>query len=601
MVICRTHFKILFLLLCGWVYASHAVSVTANASQKIVGVSQPFALTLSINSEEDVDIETPVLPADMSPFVIQGTSQSSNILYSYSMPGGQTKTIKTQIIYTLVSEEEGQWTIDPISVKVDGKVYKTKEIQVEVSKKAPPSSPPGSIFNHPLLPKIFQDEDPFSIPKMPDKDEFLLKSDKNERTVYLGQGVPVQWFLYTKSKYFFNVNIQSHENMQPEHFWTEKVEDPSMAQFTETEKINNQEYFRALAASYIFFPLKEGELKIDSLKLTVTTARSVFFARKRSTLASPPISVKVLPLPQQGRGQFTGAVGRFFLFPKIDRKQISRDDILSYKIRFEGNGNIRMIQLPPWPEDSDFKVYNVLESGEFSPEKSYKEYEILLSAKKSGLLKTPLLNWTTFDPDLKSYVNHELEPMEVRVQAEDFIQGEEQKFFGSDTRKTTPRYEEENILSPLPENISVYSRYKYLFWGFIYALLIVMIFWKHKNFFIRKKKVSWKVLLNQIFDQAQKNVEEGQYRRAGTLLLNLMDQVWLKVTGTGGRELEKLLEKCHPSLRKDLGNEITDLVRQLEDLSFAERPESDDSWSQEKAKQLMKRCRITIKKILRYS
>ncbi|MDE0151415.1 MAG: BatD family protein [Bdellovibrionales bacterium] len=601
MVIAHIHFKIFILLICGWAYTSHAVSVKANVSQDIVGVSQPFYLNITISSEEDVDIETPVLP-NMSPFIVQGSNQSTSIAYSFSMPGGQTKTVENKISYTLMSDKKGEWTIGPISVKVDGKIYKTEELKVEISNQAPSPSPPSSIFNHPLLPKIFQDEEafPFSMPKILGEDEFILKPDRNKRIVYLGQGVPVQWFLYKKSRHSFAVNIQPHENMQPEHFWTEKVNDPSVAQFTETETINDHEYFRALAASYIFFPLKEGELKIDPLKLTVTTTFSGFFSRKRpNVLTSPPISIKVLPLPQQGRGEFTGAVGRFFIFPKVDRKQILKDDILSYKILFEGDGNIRMIQLPSWPEDSDFKVYDVLESGEFSSEKSYKEYEVLLSAKNSGLLKTPRLNWTTFDPDLKSYVNHELEPVEIRVQEEDSVQGEEQKFFDSTTSSRSEK--KEDVLSPLPENVSIYEKNKYLFWSFVYTLLALMIFWRHKSFFIRKKKVSWAFILNQTFNQAQKSLTEGQYRRVGTLLLNLIDQVWLKVTGTGGRELEKLLKKCPPSLRKDLGEEVTNLVKELEDLSFAERPESSDPWIHEKVEALMKKSKTTIEKVLRYS
>ena len=604
-----THFKILILLLCGWVYASHAVSVKSSVSSTIVGVGQPFDLTISISSSEDVDIESPVLPKDMSPFVIQGRSQSTNIVHSFSMPGGQTKTIEKRISYTLTSDKEGQWTIGPIAVKVEGKVYKTKKITVEVSDQAPPSPPPpSSLFNHPLLPKIFQDEDesfPFSFRKNPllEKDEFLLKPDKNTKVVYLGQGMPVHWFLYKKGQNSFAVNIQPHENMQPEHFWTEKIKDPLTAQFTETAKIDGQEYFRALAASYVFFPLKEGNLKIDPLKLTVTTTFSSFFSRKRPTvLASPPVFVKVLPLPQQGRGQFTGAVGRFFVFSKTDRKQILKDDILSYKIRFEGDGNIRTIQLPPWPEHSDFKIYDILESGEFSPEKSYKEYEILLSAKKSGQLKTPRLNWTTFDPDLKSYVNHELEPIEVKVQEADSVKGEEQKFFKpSAPTHQTLNPEQMDVLSPLSEKVSVYSKYKYLFWSFIYALLAVMIFWRHRSFFLRKKKIKWTLILNQTFDQAQKALAEGQYRKTGTLLLNVMDQVWLKAMGAGGQEMDKLLKKCPPSLRKDLGLEVKNLTADLEDLSFAERPESRDPWNQEKVEQLIQRCKTTCEKILRYS
>ena len=341
------------------------------------------------------------------------------------------------------------------------------------------------------------------------------------------------------------------------------------------------------------------------MKLTVTTAFSSFFSRRRPiVLTSPPISVKVLPLPQQGRGVFTGAVGRFFVFSEVNQKQILKDDILSYKIRFEGDGNIRMIKLPPWPEDSDFKVYDVLESGEFFPEKSYKEYEILLSAKKSGELKTPLLNWTTFDPDLKSYVNHELEPVKVKVQEKGAFKEEEQKFFDSSNAggaQQIPTPEKEGVLSPLPENISLYKKNKYLFWSFIYTVLVLMIFWKHRIFFRRKKKLNWPVILNQTFDQAQKALDEGHHRKTGTLLLNLMDQVWLKTAGTGGRELDKLLEKCPPSLRKELGIEIKQLKIDLEDLSFSKRSESHNPWNSEKVEKLMKKCRETIEKMIRFS
>lgn len=597
-----THF-ILSLLLCGWMCAANALSVRADVSSHIVGIGQSFNLIITISSEEDVDIENPVLPEDMFPFVVQSTSQSSQSIYSFSMPGGQTKTIEKKISYTLTSEKEGKWTIGPVSIEVDGKVYQTRKIEVEVSKKAP--LPPSSIFKHPLLPKVFPDEeDSFFFPSLRRqldlKNEFLLRPDKNAQEVYLGQGMPVQWFLYKKSRHSFAVNIQPHENIQPEHFWTEKVKDPSTAQFTSTEQIENQEYFRALAASYIFFPLKEGDLKINPLKLTVSMAPVGFFSESRRViLESSPVSVKVLPLPQRGRGQFTGAVGRFFMFSEVDRKEILKDDILSYKIRFEGAGNIRMIQLPSWPEDSNFKVYDILESGEFSPEKSYKEYEVLLSSKKSGSLKTPLLNWTTFDPELKSYVNHELKPIEIEVKGDTLVKGEEQKFFDSTKKEFIP--EKKDFLSPLPETPSLYGKYKYLFWGLIYAVLIGMIFWKQRNFFIRKRKVSWTVIVNQTFDQAQKANQAGEYRRVGTILLNLLDQVWMKTAGTGGRELNSLIEKCPPSLRKDLGLEVKSIVVDLEDLSFSKRTTEKDPWNQKKVEELMKRGRITIEKILRYS
>ena len=99
----------------------------------------------------------------------------------------------------------------------------------------------------------------------------------------------------------------------------------------------------------------------------------------------------------------------------MGQKNISKNDILSYKIHFKGTGNIQNIQLPKWPEDENFKVYDILESQKFSVQESYKTYEVLLLAKKSGVLPTPTLQWTTFDPDLESYVNHELSSEIINV------------------------------------------------------------------------------------------------------------------------------------------------------------------------------------------
>ena len=59
--------------------------------------------------------------------------------------------------------------------------------------------------------------------------------------------------------------------------------------------------------------------------------------------------------------------------------------------------------------------------------------------------------------------------------------------------------------------------------------------------------------------------------------------------------LEKKLENLSPSFFS------ADLTADLEDLSFAERPEACDPWNQEKVEQLIQRCKTTCEKILRYS
>ena len=105
--------KILVLFFCGWIGSAYSISVQGSVSANIVGVGQPFDLNITISSEEEVDIKTPALPKDMSPFVLQGQSQSSRAEYSFSTSGGAVKTLKKTLSYTLVSDKEGRWTLDP--------------------------------------------------------------------------------------------------------------------------------------------------------------------------------------------------------------------------------------------------------------------------------------------------------------------------------------------------------------------------------------------------------------------------------------------------------------------------------------------------------
>ena len=63
-------------------------------------------------------MSAPELPKTIAPFLLVNTRNSTQISMSYSTQGGASKVIKQQFIYTLATDKEGVWKIDPITVQI---------------------------------------------------------------------------------------------------------------------------------------------------------------------------------------------------------------------------------------------------------------------------------------------------------------------------------------------------------------------------------------------------------------------------------------------------------------------------------------------------
>jgi hypothetical protein len=76
------------------------------------------------------------------------------------------------------------------------------------------------------------------------------------------------------------------------------------------------------------------------------------------------------------------------------------------------------------------------------------------------------------------------------------------------------------------------------------------------------------------FKKVSSLIEAGKWREAGTEMTNSIYHILGEVSGQGGANLEfsKLLDQSPPSLRRELGTELSRLVEICQILSFA--PES---------------------------
>ena len=588
----------LFSLFC---VPSFAVTIHTKVSKNPVALNEDFNFIIEIVSDDMDNIETPELPKTLPPLVLRGANTSTQVTQSFNIPGGSSREVKRTFYYTLYCAREGVWDIDPIVISIKGKKYQTQKISVKVSSQVQPSQKNPS--QNPLFNQSFGLFDFFKQPQFPSLgmgagDDLLLKVISKKKKIFLGEMFPLQWFLYKKRNSSASFVIENIQTFQPEGFWLEKSEQPSQLEFKQVEQIQGKSYLKALAVEYVLFPLKTGFLTIDSVQMQVRTRSfpSFFSQTQDQTLKSRPLKIQISPLPQLGKGVFTGAVGSFLIQSQLDRKDILKSDILSYKIHFTGTGGVHNIQLPKWPEDSDFEVYNILESQKFSIEKSSKVFEILLLAEKSGSLVIPSFVWTTFDPQLQSYVSHELPEHTVNVRPLLDSKKEEssQRFFSEKEQEPKTELRQESFLEKFS---SYYKKYKV----FLFALLFFIcafVLWNYRRVFLKKRKKNLEKILLTACKRAVEYKNKNQVRKAGVELLGVMDQIWEALTGERGRDVSVLLEKSPPSVRKEFGASLSDLIQKLEFLSFA--PEDSQKYSEEEVEKIIQECESLVQKILKY-
>ncbi len=190
-------------------------------------------------------------------------------------------------------------------------------------------------------------------------------------------------------------------------------------------------YARALLVRYAAYPLKEGKLKIDPLAVKAAYHGSVNnnldddpfmalfkqMAPRSSSARSEPLTVDVLPLPQEGRPEsFSGGVGDFAVTSAVDRYEVRANEAVTLTLKIEGRGNVSAIQEPkaPWPQNVE--LYEAKGHAKTGPGGVGKKvFEFLLIPRQQGQITLPSLEISFFDPLKNKYVTKKTEPVNLNV------------------------------------------------------------------------------------------------------------------------------------------------------------------------------------------
>lgn len=408
----RVSFGVILLAVSGVIsLGAQEVSARAYLSNRSVGLNQQFVLNVEVSGAQGIDAY-PELP-DMSEF---SAYLGSSTATSMQVVNGRT-TLSVTLQYRFQATKEGTYQIGPMEVQAGGKRMRTEPVTITVSATAAPRGG-GAPADDAVV----------------DPEDLFLTTEVNTRRVYENQPVVVEYRIYTR------VNVEAYSVTSlpsTAGFWAEEFPRP---QSLEAERVvrDGQQYATAVLRKVALFSTGPGTKTIEpmSIEAQVRVRRQSrdlfddFFGRlDRGSLfgtsvpvmaTSKPITIEVDPLPESGRPRdFTGFVGDLKLSASLDAPAAKTNEALTYRLRIEGQGNLRILPEPSVRFPEDFEVYPPSVSEQIERDargvRGTRSIEYVLIPRMPGTRTIPPVRMSYFDPARRAYATATTDPMSVEV------------------------------------------------------------------------------------------------------------------------------------------------------------------------------------------
>jgi hypothetical protein len=478
--------SLIFFNVAGW---SQDVQVTASLSSDTIGVQDQLQLTIAVTGKDSGDAENSRLTSIQGFKIVSGP----NVSTQFRSINGRSSSSKS-FSYILIPEREGQFTIGPAEVLINNKVIKTQKLQVRVT-----ASSPGNRTSRTQRPtNPFNPFDPFEEeldqPRRSAENAVLIKAELDRTSVYPGQQATLSYKLYTQVSI---QGIELKENPPLAGFWVEDIEVDKNPK-NQLQVINGQEYQVATLKRQALFATATGKLKIPSSIFAVSAGMQgggffgVFGSTETLYRKTQEIILDVKPLPTAGRPpNFTNAVGSYKLNASIDKTEAAAGDAVAFRVKLEGEGNLKMIPDLALPSLPDFTTYSSKRADSIRPSASNqiggdKTWEFVLVPKSPGRYTIPALSFSYFNADQGKYETISTSPLTLHV-----LPGKDNPAFsalsGSSKQNLVRRGTDINYLKPFPGELSrdhhlgYFPLWVYILCAMILAGNIGMFFYQKKH------------------------------------------------------------------------------------------------------------------------
>lgn len=561
-------------------------------SSKKVEVGEMFILNIEISGEEMSSIVAPQPPnIPAAKFLQAGSGQRINSFTVSNAQGElEYKSKQTQVYsFTYMATKAGQVVIPPLAIKMGDDIVKTAPGSLQI---VPQGAGGGSRFAQPQLDDMDIEDDAFAqlhkmedqfnqllqrkfggggsggfqaVPNLNEKDTFVIVAEVDKTTVFKGEQITASWYLYTRAG-VREIDTLKYPSLKG--FWKEDIELATLLNFQPAE-LNKIQYNKALLASYALFPIEEGKSTVDPYRAKVTVVGG-FGQGMTVTKDSESIPILVKPLPKEpaGGSLFSGAVGEFQIKADLDDTTVVAHQPFSVKIHVEGRGNAKQFELPSLNLPPDVEVYDIKKDAKFfKTGMSYKEFEVLLIPRKEGDLVIPSIKTTIFNPRTEKY--EELATAEIKVRV---LPGSGQQGLASSrvSEEKGGAPEKLNLITqwePQDKSGSVHAE---MWLSLFIASFIGLLAFASLKLGWFKKSLEFKDYFSKRLKQIHKKVSQEKWREVGVEATNLAYFVLGDISGQGGANLqvEKLLEKSPPSVRREIGEELKNVMNKFYLLGF---------------------------------
>ena len=363
------------------------VKFEAEVSKTKLGVNENLRVDFKMNKDGDN-----FNPPSFNGFrVVGGPNQS----VSNSWING-VRTFSKTYSYFLTPEKKGNYTIGQASIEIDGDIYKTLPVKVQVTEAVESSLSPGS-------------------PSSVVDDDIELSIEISKSNPYLNEPISVEFKLLFNPK--INVtNLGEIDNPEFKNFWSQNIKIPRLE--IKSTSYKGQRYNYVTWKKALLFPQKAGDLELLPLTLDVTidvpTNRRDFFGNTIYTQTSKKVAsrkriIKVKNFPENGKPEsFNGAVGNFGISLNSSKSQLKATESFQLEFKVNGNGNLKLFSLPEIIVPSSLEKYAPEFKEKINTSLSGMNGEIsnvyTIVPQYQGKYPIPPVEFSFFNPKTEQYV-----------------------------------------------------------------------------------------------------------------------------------------------------------------------------------------------------
>ena len=363
------------------------VTFQTKVSKNRMGINERLKVSFEMNKNGDN-----FTPPKFEGFrVVGGPNQST----SNTWINGKRSFSRTYT-YFLNPTRKGTLKIRQATIKIDGEIYKTSPVQVEVTDAVKTPNQGGNADY------------------IADQNVHLVAEISNGRP-YLNEAFTIVYKLYYTSQIGIS-NVNEVESPSYADFWSHLIPIQKLEMKQGVYKGETYNYVTWRKA--VLYPQKTGELVIEPLTLNInvqvpSNRRDIFGQRINrqvpKVITAGKRTIKVKPLPEKNKPiGFTGAVGSFDLSYSLNKKVLKASESFQATLKVSGRGNLKLFGLPKITVPATLEVYEPEHAESIKTNLLGMQGNIqdtyTIVPEFQGNYPIPGVSFSYFDPNKESYV-----------------------------------------------------------------------------------------------------------------------------------------------------------------------------------------------------